>query len=81
MRLYTLVQLLEAAIFAVVLLYGLATPYTSLAALGGGLLVGLAVLNILAPEGGTVVRRSLVGYALGALFAVVAVALLVRHGA
>lgn len=80
MRLYTFVQLVEAAIFSGVLLYGLATPYSSLAALGGGLLVGLAVLNILAPEGGTVVRRSLVAYALGAVFAVVAIAMLARHG-
>ena len=36
-------------------------------------MIGKAVLNILAPEGGTVYRRSLVGYGLGAIFAIVGV--------
>jgi hypothetical protein len=36
-------------------------------------LIGKAVLNILAPEGGTVYRRSLIGYALGAIFSIVGV--------
>jgi hypothetical protein len=31
--------------------------------------VGKATLNILAPEGGTVFRRSLAGYFLGAIYA------------
>jgi hypothetical protein len=39
----------------------------------GGFLIGKAVLNILAPEGGSVYRRSLIGYFLGAVFALVGV--------
>jgi len=52
-KLYTFVQLAETALFAAVLLYGLLIWRPSLAALGGGLLVGKATLNILWPEGGT----------------------------
>ena len=36
--------------------------------LGGGFLVGIAILNILAPEGGSIYRRSLIGYTLAGLF-------------
>ena len=71
---YTFVQLLEVAIFGGVLLYGVLSHHPSVTVLGGGLLIGKAVLNILAPEGGTVYRRSLVGYALGLLFTLVGVA-------
>ena len=66
--LYTVVQLMELALFAAVLGYGILFHRPSLAFLGGGLLVGKATLNILAPEGGTVLRRSLAGYFLGALY-------------
>ena len=76
MKLYTGVQLFELALFAGVLIYGILAHLPSLAALGGGLLVGKATLNILAPEGGTVLRRSLIGYGLGAIYVVVALLLI-----
>lgn len=72
MRVYTAVQLLEMALFAGVLTYGVLAHLPSVVALGGGLLVGKATLNILAPEGGTILRRSLVGYSVGALYVVAA---------
>ena len=68
MSLYTAVQLFEVALFAAVLGYGILEHWPSLAVLGGGLLIGKAVLNILAPEGGTVLRRSLAAYTLGAIY-------------
>ncbi|HEX6349396.1 MAG TPA: hypothetical protein VF160_08410 [Candidatus Dormibacteraeota bacterium] len=68
MKIYTFVQLAETALFAAVLLYGLLIHRPSLAALGGGLLVGKATLNILWPEGGTLLRRSIIGYAVGAIY-------------
>ena len=80
LRLYTAVQLLEVLLFAGILLYALLAHRPSLAILGAGLLIGKAVLNVLAPEGGTVLRRSVLGYGLGALF-VVAGVLLVKLGA
>jgi hypothetical protein len=43
--------------------------------LGGGLLLGKATLNVLAPEGGTVLRRSILGYGLAALYVVAGVVL------
>lgn len=81
MRVYTAVQLVEVAIFAAILAYALLpTPdsHPSLAIAASGLLVGKAVLNILAPEGGSLVRRSLIGYGVGALFALVGVLLVHR---
>ncbi len=39
--------------------------------------MGKATLNILAPEGGTVLRRSLAGYLLGAIY--VAAGILLVH--
>ncbi len=68
MNLYTVVQLVEVALFGAVLGYGVLAHWPSLAVLGGGLLIGKAVLNILAPEGGTILRRSLAGYTLGAIY-------------
>ena len=68
MAVYTLLQILEVAIAAGILLYGVLNNSPSIALLGGGFLIGKAVLNILAPEGGSVYRRSLIGYALGGLF-------------
>lgn len=76
MRIYTLVQLFEVAVFGLVLIYGLLAHRPSLAILGGGLLVGKATLNILTPEGGTVLRRSMVGYGAGAVYVALAVAYL-----
>lgn len=74
MSAYTLLQLGEVLVFAVVLLYGVLGRHPSIAVLGGGFLIGKAVLNILAPEGGSVTRRSIIGYSLGALFTLFGVA-------
>ena len=71
MRVYTAVQLGEVVLFFTVLVYALtATPdrHPSLAVVGGGLLMGKAVLNILTPEGGTLIRRTLIGYGVAAVF-------------
>jgi hypothetical protein len=73
-KVYTFVQLVETALFGVVLLYGLLVRRPALAALGGGLLIGKATLNILWPEGGTLLRRSIIGYAVGAVYVAVAIA-------
>jgi hypothetical protein len=65
---YTLVQLLEVVLFGGLVIYGVLARSPTMALLGGGLLIGKAVVNILAAEGGTVLRRSLLGYAVGAVF-------------
>jgi hypothetical protein len=78
MRLYPLVQLGEVILFFALLVYALLpTPdsHPSLAVVAGGLLMGKAVLNILAPEGGTLVRRTLIGYGFAAVFVAVGIAL------
>jgi hypothetical protein len=78
MRLYTVVQLGEVVLFFAVLVYALLpTPDThpSLAVLAGGLLMGKALLNVLAPEGGTLIRRTLIGYGFAAVFVAVGIAL------
>lgn len=74
---YTLVQLFEVGLFGAVLAYGILSRRPSIALLGGGLLLGKAILNILAPEGGTVLRRSIAGYTVAAVY-VAAGILLVR---
>ncbi len=74
MSAYTLLQLAEVVVFSVVLLYGVLGRHPSIAVLGGGFLIGKAVLNILAPEGGSVYRRSLIGYGLGALYTLFGIA-------
>jgi hypothetical protein len=71
---WTLVQLVEVLVFGAVLLYGVLSLHPSLAVLGGAFLIGKAVLNILAPEGGSVVRRSLIGYGLGGIYALFGIA-------
>jgi hypothetical protein len=68
MAVYTVVQLLEVLLFAAVLLVGVLSLHPSIVFLGGGLLVGKATLNILAPEGGSIYRRSLLGYAVGLVY-------------
>ena len=73
MSAYTLLQLVEVLVFGTVLMFGILVRSPSVAILGGGFLIGKAVLNILAPEGGTVYRRSLIGYALGAIYVVIGV--------
>lgn len=81
MRVYTAVQLFEVALFGAIVIYALmATPdrHPSLAVGGAGLLVGKAILNILAPEGGSLLRRSVIGYGVGAALAIVGVLLVKR---
>lgn len=65
MAAYTLLQLIEVAVFGVVLVFGVLTNSAPFALLGGGLLIAKALINILAPEGGSVYRRSLIGYSVG----------------
>ena len=64
----TLLQLIEVLVAAAILLVGVLTRSGPVALLGGGFLVGIAILNILAPEGGSIYRRSVIGYALAGLF-------------
>ena len=73
MSAYTLLQLIEVLVFGAVLMFGVFVRSPSIAIVGGGFLVGKAVLNILAPEGGTVYRRSLIGYGLGAVYVVIGI--------
>lgn len=68
MSAYTLLQLIEVAIGAAILLLGVLARSAPVSLLGGGFLLGKAILNILWPEGGSVYRRSLVGYGVAALF-------------
>jgi hypothetical protein len=70
---YTLLQLLEVLVYSGVLMYGVLSKYPTIAVLGGGFLLGKAVLNILAPEGGTIYRRSLIGYGLGAIYVLIGI--------
>lgn len=68
MAAYTLLQLIEVALAAAIVLYGVLSRSAAVTLLGAGFLIGKAILNILAPEGGTVYRRSLIGYAIGGAF-------------
>jgi hypothetical protein len=65
---YTLLQLFEVAVSSIILLIGVLARSAPVALLGGGFLIGKAVLNILWPEGGSVYRRSLIGYTVGGVF-------------
>jgi hypothetical protein len=73
MSAYTLLQLVEVLVASAVLLYGVLARSSTLTVLGGGFLMGKAILNILAPEGGSVYRRSLIGYFVGAIFVLIGV--------
>lgn len=68
MAAYTLFQLLEVLVAIVILLIGVLKGWPPVSLLGGGFLIAIAIVNILAPEGGTIYRRSLIGYAVAALF-------------
>ena len=68
MAAYTLLQLFEVALASAILLIGVLTRSATVALLGGGLLIAKAILNILWPEGGSVYRRSLIGYSVAAIF-------------
>ena len=70
MAVYTALQLFEVLVAAAVLLYGVLYSSPTITLLGGGYLIGKAILNILALEGGSVYRRSLIGYAFAALYVV-----------
>jgi hypothetical protein len=65
---YTALQIFEVLVASAILLYGVLTGSATVALLGGGFLLGKAILNILAPEGGSVYRRSLIGYGYAALY-------------
>jgi hypothetical protein len=71
MSAYTLLQLFEVLIASAVLMFGVLTKSSSITILGGGFLIGKAILNILAPEGGSVYRRSVIGYVLGGIFVLI----------
>ena len=73
MSVYTLLQLVEVLVAGAVLLYGVLARSSTITVLGGGFLVGKAILNILAPEGGSVYRRSLIGYFVGAIFVLIGI--------
>ena len=73
MSVYTLLQLVEVLVASAVLLYGVLARSSTITVLGGGFLVGKAILNILAPEGGSVYRRSLIGYFVGAIFVLIGI--------
>ena len=68
MSAYTLLQLIEVAVAAIILLVGVLAMSAPVTLLGGGFLIGKAILNILSPEGGSVYRRSLVAYFIAGLF-------------
>lgn len=64
----TLLQLLEVVAAAAIVLFGVLHRSPTFAILGAGLLVGIAITALLAPEGGTIYRRALIGYAIAGLF-------------
>ena len=68
MSAYTLLQLVEVLVASAILLAGVLGNSAPLALLGGGFLMGKAILNILAPEGGSVYRRSMIGYVVAGIF-------------
>lgn len=70
MAVYTALQLIEVLVASAILLYGAVRDSPAITLLGGGYLIGKAILNILAPEGGTVYRRSLIGYGFAAVFVI-----------
>jgi hypothetical protein len=73
MSAYTLLQLVEVLVASAVLMYGVLARSATITVLGGGFLMGKAILNILAPEGGSVYRRSLIGYSIGGIFVLIGV--------
>jgi len=64
----TLLQLIEVLVASAILLAGVLAHSGPVAVLGGGFLLGIAILNILAPEGGSIYRRSVIGYTVAGLF-------------
>ncbi len=80
MAVYTALQLIEVLVASLILLFGVLTKSPTVTLVGGGFLVGKAILNILTPEGGTVYRRSLIGYGFAAIYVAVAAVLLHYSG-
>jgi hypothetical protein len=76
MSVYTALQLFEVLVASAIVLYGVLSKSPILVLVGAGYLIGKAILNILAPEGGTVYRRSLIGYGFAAVYVVGAAILL-----
>lgn len=70
MSVYTALQLFEVLAASAILLYGVLARSPIIALVGGGYLMGKALLNILAPEGGTVYRRSIIAYGIAGLYVV-----------
>ena len=70
MSAYTALQLFQVLAASAILLYGVLLRSPIITLLGGGYLIGKAGLNILAPEGGTVYRRSIIAYALAGLYVI-----------
>lgn len=70
MAVYTAVQLVEVLLASAILLAGLLGHSPTITLLGGGYLIGKAILNILAPEGGGVYRRSLIGYTFAGVYVI-----------
>lgn len=64
----TLLQLIEAVVGAIIVLVGVLARSGPLSLVGAGFLMGLAIASILGPEGGSIYRRSFVGYAIAAVF-------------
>jgi hypothetical protein len=64
----TLLQLIEVGISGAILVLGVLRHSPPISILGGGLLIGIAITSLLAPEGGTVYRRALVGYTIAGIF-------------
>jgi hypothetical protein len=67
---YSGLQLFEVLVASAILLFGVLRDSPTITLLGGGYLIGKAILNVLAPEGGSVYRRSLIGYAFAAIYVV-----------
>lgn len=70
MAVYTALQLFEVLVASAILLAGVLAHWPTVTLLGGGYLIGKAIINVLAPEGGTVYRRSLIGYAFAGAYVV-----------
>jgi hypothetical protein len=80
MAAYTLLQLLEVLVGGAIVLFGVLARSPAVTLLGAGLLIAKAILNILAPEGGSVYRRSLIGYAIAGVFWVGAIVIVHIRG-
>ena len=71
----TLLQLIEAVIGVIIVTVGVLARSGPLTLVGAGFLMGLAIANILTPEGGSIYRRSFIGYAIAAVFVLAGLAL------